>query len=217
MDFIEDYPNLEAAQRDHFQHVVTRLLSGAVLSPGSPLKVDPDWRFAERYRDLIDSYLRVGGWRLDIDLGLRMARAVHEAGIQRVRLTKLESLVLCALRLYYHEQMRLASDQERCEISVGDLRERLIQAGKPAAQLSPRAMVQALRRLARHSLVRIERGFDAQDHESIIVEALVEKVLPADKISDIEQKIKTYTATQAKRDAQEDSVPAPTEEEEAGE
>ena len=217
MDFIEDYPNLEAAQRDHFQHVVTRLLSGAVLSPGSPLKVDPDWRFAERYRDLIDSYLRVGGWRLDIDLGLRMARAVHEAGIQRVRLTKLESLVLCALRLYYHEQMRLASDQERCEISVGDLRERLIQAGKPAAQLSPRAMVQALRRLARHSLVRIERGFDAQDHEGIIVEALVEKVLPADKISDIEQKIRTYTATQAKRDAQEDSVPAPTEEEEAGE
>ena len=61
MDFIEDYPKLEAAQRDHFQHVVTRLLSGAVLSPGSPLKVDPDWRFAERYRDLIDSYLRVGG------------------------------------------------------------------------------------------------------------------------------------------------------------
>ena len=42
-------------------------------------------------------------------------RAVHEAGSQRVRFTKLESLVLCALRLYYHEQMRLATDQERCE------------------------------------------------------------------------------------------------------
>ncbi len=76
-------------------------------------EVDPDWRFAERYRDLIDSYLRLGGWRFDIDLGLRMARAVHEAGTQRVRFTKLESLVLCALRLHYHEQMRLATDQER--------------------------------------------------------------------------------------------------------
>jgi len=107
MDFIEDYPKLEPAQKDHFQSVVTRLLSGAVLTPGSPLKVDPDWRFSERYRDLIDSYLRLGGWRFDIDLGLRMARAVHEGGTQRVRFTKLESLVLCALRLYYHEQMRL--------------------------------------------------------------------------------------------------------------
>jgi len=217
MDFIEDYPKLEAAQRDHFQHVVTRLLSGAVLSPGSPLKVDPDWRFAERYRDLIDSYLRVGGWRFDIDLGLRMARAVHEAGIQRVRFTKLESLVLCSLRLYYHEQMRLASDQERCELSVGDLRERLIQSGKPAAQLSPRVLALALRRLSRHSLVRMERGFEAQDHEIVIVEALVEKVLPADKISDIEQKMRTYTAAQAKQEAQGASSPSPGEEEESGE
>ena len=115
MDFIEDYLKLEPGQRDHFQQVVTRLLSGAALSPGSPLRVDPDWRFAERYRDLIDSYLRLGGWRFDIDLGLRVARSVHEAGTQRVRFSKLESLVLCALCLYYHEQMRLATDQERCE------------------------------------------------------------------------------------------------------
>jgi hypothetical protein len=83
MDFIEDYPRLEPGQRDHFQRVVTRLLSGGVLTPGPPLRVDPDWRFAERHRDLIDSYLRIGGWRFDIDLGLRMARVVHEAGAQQ--------------------------------------------------------------------------------------------------------------------------------------
>src|SRR5262245_49519428 len=121
MDFIEDYPKLEAAQKDHFQRVVTRLLSGTVLTPGPALNIDPDWRFAERHRELIDSYLRLAGWRFDIDLGLRMARAVHEVGTQRVRFSKLESLVLCMLRLCYHEQMRLASEQERCEITAGEL------------------------------------------------------------------------------------------------
>jgi Domain of unknown function (DUF4194) len=212
MDFIEDYPKLEAAQKDHFQRVVTRLLSGAVLAPGSPLAgIDPDWRFVERYRELIDSYLRLGGWRLDIDLGLRMARAVHEAGVQRVRFSKLESLLLCALRLYYHEQMRLSTEEERCEISVGELRERLIHAGKPAAQLSPRALAHAMRRLARHSLVRIERGFEAQDQETVIVEPLIEKVLPPDKIGDIEQKIRAYTAAAVQAEA------APAEVEDAGE
>src|SRR5260370_38124781 len=133
MDFIVDYPKLEAAQRDHFQHVVTRLLSGAVLSPGSPLKVDPDWRFAERYRDLIDSYLRIGGWRFDIDLGLRLARAVHEIGSQRVRFSKLESLVLCSLRLYYPEQMRIWAEEDRSDIHLRVPRGRLRHAGKPAA------------------------------------------------------------------------------------
>src|SRR5437867_10668219 len=133
MEFIEDYPNLEPAQKDRFQQVVTRLLAGEVLTPGSPLKPDPDWRFAERFRELVDSYLRIGGWRFDIDLGLRIARAVHETGAQRVRFTKMESVLLCSLRLYYHEQMGLAAEEDRLEISVGVLRERLVQAGKPAS------------------------------------------------------------------------------------
>src|SRR6266481_8170933 len=124
MEFLEDYTSLEPAQRDRFQQVVTRLLAGEVLTPGSPLKPDPDWRFSERFRELIGSYLRMGGWRFDIDLGLRLARAVHETGSQRVRFSKLESLVLCSLRLYYHEPMRIAAEEARCEINVGVLRER---------------------------------------------------------------------------------------------
>jgi len=197
MEFLEDYANLEPAQRDRFQHVVTRLLAGEVLNPGSPLKPDPDWRFAERYRDLIDSYLRIGGWRFDIDLTLRIGRAVHETGAQRVRFLKLESLLLCSLRLYYHEQMRIASEEERCEINVGVLRERLVHAGKPAVQLSARVLATALRRLARHSLVQIERGFEGHDDESVIVTPLVEKVLPPDRIQDIEEKIKAYMGNDA--------------------
>ena len=195
MDFVEDYPNLESAQKDRFQQVVTRLLAGEVLTPGSPLKPDPDWRFAERFRELIDSYLRFGGWTLDIDLGLRIARAVHEAGAQRVRFSKLESLLLCALRLYYHEQMRSAAEEDRCEIGVGSLRERLVQTGKPAVQLSSRALAPALRRLARHSLVQIARGFEAQDDEIIVVNPIIEKVLPPDRIQEIEQKIRAYIMT----------------------
>ena len=42
-------------------------------------------------------------------------------------------------------------------------------------------------------------------------------LLPADKISDIEQKMRTYTAAQAKQEAQGASSPSPGEEEESGE
>lgn len=196
MDFFEDYANLESGQRERFQRVVTRLLGGEILSPGSPLKPDPDWRFAERYRELIDSYLRIGGWRFDIDLGLRVGRAVHESGAQRVRLLKLESLLVCSLRLYYHEQMRSASEEERCEINVGMLRERLVHAGKPVSQLSTRVLATALRRLARHSLLQIPRGFEGRDEESVLVSPLIEKVLSPDRIQQIEEKIKAYIGNQ---------------------
>jgi hypothetical protein len=156
------------------------------------MRPDPDWRFAERHRELIDGYLRIGGWRLEIDLGLRLCRAVHESGEQRVRLSKLESLVLCTLRLAYHEQMQQVSEDARCEQSVGALRERLIQSGKPAAQLSRRALEHALRRLARHSLVAVERGFAAEDTETFEVSPLVEKVLPPDRIAELAERIRAY-------------------------
>ena len=136
MDFCTEFPRLEPARQEKFRAVVTRLLSGHVLTPGPALRPDPDWRYAERHETLIDAYLRIGGWRLELDAGLRVCRAVHGSGKQRVQLNKLESLVVCACRLAYHERMQQASADEACELTVGELRERLIQAGKPANQLA---------------------------------------------------------------------------------
>ena len=90
--------------------------------------------------------------------------------------------------------MRLATEEDRCDITVGLLRERLVHAGRPAAQLSSRALGQALRKLARHSLVRVARGFDADDEAVIEVTPLVEKVLPDDRIREIAERIKAYVS-----------------------
>lgn len=215
VDFPVEYPKLEPAQQDRFREIVTRLLSGHVLTPGSALRPDADWRFAERHRELIDAYLRIGGWRLDIDLSLRLCRAVHESGEQRVRFTKLESLVLCALRLAYHEDMREISDDARCELTVGALRERLIHAGKPASSLSRRTLEHALRRLARHSLVQIERGFAGEDTERFVVTPLIERVLPADRIAELAERVRVYVRGEPRPAAEgeePDGEPDPAEE-----
>ncbi|WP_224242319.1 DUF4194 domain-containing protein [Hyalangium gracile] len=192
MDFFVEYPRLEPAQQERFRQVITRLLSGEVLTPGEALRPDGDWRFAERYRELLEAYLRIGGWRLDIDLGLRLCRAVHEAGEQRVRFNKLESLVLCILRLMYHERMQQATEEVRCEVVLGELRERLIQSGRPVHQLPRRALVNALRRLERHSLVSLGRGVTGEDTERFHVQPLIEKVLPPDRIAELFERVRAY-------------------------
>ncbi len=192
MDFCSEFPKLEPAKQEHFRHVVTRLLSGHVLTPGAALQPDPDWRFAEKYEGLIDAYLRLGGWRLELDPVLRLGRAMHMLGRQRVQFSKLESLILCVCRLVYHEEMQRVGEEETCELTVGQLRERVVQSGKPLAHLSRTALTHALRRLARHELVVIDRGFSAADDERIVVSSVIEKVLPPDKITDLYERVREY-------------------------
>lgn len=216
-DFCSDYPRLEAAQQERFRAVVTRLLSGHVLTPGSALRPDVDWRFVQGHAEVIDAYLRIGGWRLDLDLSLRLCRAVHEQGEQRVRFTKQQSLVLCLLRLAYHEEMQRMSEDGRCELRVGEIRERVEQLGKGAPTFTRRSLTDALRRLARHSLVTIDRGFSGEDEERVLVNPLVEKVLPTDTIASVSARLKAYTANtttdvgEPDSDAPDDEAdPAPT-------
>lgn len=209
MEFTTEYPKLEAAQKERFARVVSRLLAGQVLTPGSALTPDRDFSFAERYSELLDSYLRIGGWRLDLDPAQRLCRVVHQAGEQRVRFSKQESLVLCMLRLIYHEQMQRASQNMRCEVSAGELRERLIQAGKPPGQVGRRALLENLKRLSRHSLIELERGFGGEDTETFAVTPLIEKVLSADRIAELDQRVRAYVGPAADApDAEEGAADA---------
>lgn len=206
MDFCTEYPKLEHAQQDLFRRVITRLLSGHIITPGEALRPDRDWRFAERYQDLIDGYLRIGGWRLDLDRSMQLCRAIHEAGEQRVRFNKLESLVLCTLRLVYHEQMRAANESERCAVKVGELRERLSAAGRAPYLVQRRALADALRRLQRHALVSIDRGFQCADAEVITVTPLIAKVLAPDKVAELAERIRGYAAAAAATDGGDELV-----------
>jgi len=65
MDFAVEYPRLEPAQHDRFREIVIRLLSGRVLTRGQAMQSDSDRRCAERHREMIVGYLRVGAWRLE--------------------------------------------------------------------------------------------------------------------------------------------------------
>lgn len=194
MSFFDDFPALDPRAQELFRLSVTRLLAGDVIIPGSGIAPSAAWRFVERHQDMIEEYLRIGGWRLELDEAMRMARAVHLTGEHRVRLNKLESLVILMLRLIYHERMEEVGDELRCEVPVGELRERLIHEGKSAQQLSRRALAAALVRLARHSVVELPRSFVGVDRETVVVTPLIEKVLPPERIRQYHDRVREYLA-----------------------
>ena len=111
--------------------------------------------------------------------------------------------MLCTLRLVYHEQMQQATKEARCEVQLGDLRERLIQSGRPAHQLHRRALVNALRRLERHSLVALGRGITGEDTDRFHVQPLIEKVLPPDRIAELSERVRAYVNEKSREDRAE--------------
>lgn len=182
--FLDQLKALGPDRHERFRRVISRLLSGEVVSPGDdPLATpDPDWRFLERHLGIIDGYLRIAGWQVDFMAQHRMARAVHSGGSHRVRFNLLESLIACILRQVYHEQMADGSRDSSCEITAGDLRERLAQAQRSSVPQTRKNIAQSVRRLRQYGLVDVERGFAAEDDERITVSPLIEAVLSSEEV-----------------------------------
>jgi hypothetical protein len=181
---LEDLRRLSADQQERFERVVNRLMGGVVLTPGeNPLTMpDADWRFLERHLHLVEGYLGIAGWTVDYHPEHRMARAIHKEGKHRVRFNLLESLVVCILRLAYHEQMAGGGTDEQCEVTTGDLRERIAQAHRTSAAIARTKLAQAIRKLKRYGIVDVQWGYDAEDYEMIRVLPMIEMVLSNDTV-----------------------------------
>lgn len=183
--FLEELRALSVSKQEQFQRVVSRLLNGQVLSPGDRAlrSPDPDWMFLSSHRGLVDGWMRVGGFRVDFHGDAEIARAAHIAGEHQARFDLNESLVVCVLRQIYHEQMSSGVRDSGCVVRIDEIRERIAVAGHGARLMSAGAALRALKRLARHRLVRLDPGFAGDDHDEVRVEPLIEKVLTPDQIT----------------------------------
>jgi hypothetical protein len=184
LDFLSDLIRMTPEQQSRFQRVISRLLGGSVITPGdNPLAPpDPDWRFLERNLRLVNGYLETAGWMVEYRPEFRMARAVHKERQHRVRFNLLESLLLCVLRLSYHEQMGGDLRDEAIEITTGDLRELVTQAQRSSTPLPRGKLKQALAKLKRHDIIDYPWGYQAEDNESIQILPMVELVLSTDAV-----------------------------------
>jgi hypothetical protein len=183
-DFCEAYPKLAPRLQSRFRNTVSRLLAGRILTPGGAFDPDEDWSFLIRHSSLVESYLAIAGWRIQLDRSLGVARVVSDMGDQRASLNKLDSWILCVARLAWHEQRTSLSEDTRCTLAIDNLRERLVRFGAPVAAVSRNRLREAIRRLARFDLIAPPPGFTAHDTDELIVSPVVEKIITVDRVSE---------------------------------
>jgi hypothetical protein len=171
MDWHREYSALSERDREEFSRLVSLLFEQTFLlrdvwdTKERRTVTNRDYRFAERILPILQAYLAVGGFQLQVD-GRRGVMALYNRfGRNRLRLDKLTTYVLYALRLIYDEQMEEVSMRREVVIPLRELIGKLHTLGLIDRKVAVTHLKSTLNRLRRHGILARVEG-DTQDLES---------------------------------------------------
>ncbi len=192
--FIEGFPKLDDRAKKLFTEVIQVLQSHSYLLRGGSIRVDPRYFFCEKHEDLVNAYLSLGGWRLQLDREKGVARLYHPESRGRVRFNKFETTLILVLRILYHEQKRVVTESLDPIITIGAIREKLhalLPAQGVRPFLSKKLMGGALKNLERFQILTFESSsFLLDDDSKIKLYPVLEYFVTHSTLEALEQRIK---------------------------
>lgn len=108
--FEEQILKMTRADQDAFAKAINQLLLTSFIVRDEfdrrekTIKINPTYRFIERFYDLINDYLSYSGWHVDKDLIRGVFSLTNTYENNRIRFDREVSLVLFVLRIMYEEE-----------------------------------------------------------------------------------------------------------------
>lgn len=181
--FSEDYLKIPQADKNEFGSVVnTLLLKGFIVrdiydSKEKLMKTNPDYRFLERYFDLVNDYLKFSGWNIEKDVILGVIALSNFYTENRIKIDRETSLVLFALRLIYENEKGASnSSNQAIYITTPGLLNIMIEDGvtMPGRKMNGRSLARALRFLANHNIItKVSGNYDDGNVSFYILPSIV--------------------------------------------
>ena len=181
--FSEDYLKIPQADKNVFGSVVNNLLlKGFIVrdiydSKEKVMKTNPDYRFLERYFDLVNDYLKFSGWNIEKDVILGVIALSNFYTENRIKIDRETSLVLFALRLIYENEKGASnSSNQAIYITTPGLLNIMIEDGvtMPGRKMNGRSLARALRFLANHNIItKVSGNYDDGNVSFYILPSIV--------------------------------------------
>ncbi len=189
--FSDEYNKLSASDQQTFASVTNRLLlKGFIIRDIFDVKekimrVNPDYRFIERYFNAFESYLKFSGWHIEKDAILGVIALSNEFSENRLRIDRETSLILFALRLIYENERSETSDGEfSIFMTTPALIKEMIEHNitMPGKRLTGRSIAKSLRFLVNHNILsKVSGNYDEGNISFYILPSIV-YALDNDKI-----------------------------------
>ena len=166
-DWLDRWNRLDASRRERLGHSIGRLMEEGILLKGPAASSDEDYRLLDRHEETARGYLRTMGWDLTVDRGRGVVQASNLEGRCRVSFSKAESIVLCLLRLLFHERAATAAWEDEIIVSVGEIVEAYHTHSGDGRRLTKQDLTSALRRFGRLKLVALPRPFEPRQETGV--------------------------------------------------
>ncbi|GMA49895.1 hypothetical protein GCM10025857_12520 [Alicyclobacillus contaminans] len=195
MDWQREFEALPERDKEQFSRLLSLLFDQTFLlrdvwdAQTGRLTSNREYRFAERVRPLLEAYLAVSGWALQVD-SLRGVMALYNRyGRNRQTLDKLTTYILFILRLIYDEQLEQVSGRREVLIWLRDVYEKLHAFGFTEKKISMVRLQTTMMKLRRLSVIERTDGEGLQPDSRWIVYPTIRILVSDERINQIYEKI----------------------------
>ncbi len=168
--FEEEFVKLSNSDQTEFARVINNLLLKSFLvresfdSREKIMKINPEYRFLERYYELAENYLKYAGWKLDKDVARGVIALRNEYEQNRLRIDRETSLVMFTLRLIYETQKAESnSSGESLYMTTPELLKTMLEYGitMQGKKMTGRLLGRSLRFMAAHNIIcKVSGSYD---------------------------------------------------------
>lgn len=128
------------------------------------MKINPEYRFIERYYEIFEEYLKYSGWHLEKDVTNGVIAIYNEYEQNRLRIDRETSLILFTLRLIYEtKKAESNAPGESLYMTTPELLKTMIEYGitMQGKRLTGRLLGRSLRFMAAHNIIcKVSGSYD---------------------------------------------------------
>lgn len=168
--FEEEFVKLSSRDQNEFARIVNALMLKSFVvresfdSREKMMKINPEYRFIERYYEIFEEYLKYSGWHLEKDVTNGVIAIYNEYEQNRLRIDRETSLILFTLRLIYEtKKAESNAPGESLYMTTPELLKTMIEYGitMQGKRLTGRLLGRSLRFMAAHNIIcKVSGSYD---------------------------------------------------------
>jgi hypothetical protein len=182
---------MSSNEQENFKRICNKLFSSCFLCKRKE-STKSDYYFVLRHREVFDQYIKILGFKLDINDEYGVVQLVSVQNTNRLNMKLYESIILIILRILYDEKKRELSLASDVIVEIGEIQDKFMALKIREKIIDKTTLNNSLRLFKRFNLIEpMDKDLTREDSRLILYDSILMAVR-VDDIKDTFKKIELY-------------------------